>query len=168
MLDTVIWAAAWFIPIMTGVVWLAPAAVRALDSKASTYAVSHAERDAKAQQALIDVDERRHQLAVDHETIEQEVARQRARLEAETEQFRIDEKAAERTLDSAIAARNHVLAARAAAEAELAPELARKSLNGSADDLRVLGDAYAEFCRRYGYDGVPTFSSWVGNFRGLA
>ena len=166
MTDTLIWAAAIFIPLMTLVVWLARPMGRAIDKWGSAHEISQAERDAKAQETLLSVEEGRHQLAVDELTIEQQAARQRARLETETEQYRVDQKAAERTLDSAIAARNHVLAARAAAEAELAPELARKTL--SSDDLSVLGDAYAEFCRNYGYAGVPTFAAWVGNFRGLA
>jgi hypothetical protein len=167
MIDTLIVAAAVFIPLMTLVVWLAPAMRRSIDTWGSGHSASAAERDAKAQETLAGVEERRHQLAVDGETIREAAARERARLAAETAQYETDAEAARVCLEPAVAARTWALEARAEAEAELAPEAARRAL-GSGEDLQALGAAYAAFCREYGYATVPTFGQWIGSFRGLS
>ena len=166
MVDTLIWAAAIFAPAMTLVVWLAPAMRRAIDAWGSGHSVSAAERDAKAQETLAGVEERRHQLAVGGETIKQEVAREQARLAMETAQYETDAEAARVCLEPAVAARQRALEARAEAEAELAPEAARKALGG--EDMAILAEAYATFCGQYGYASTPTFGQWIGNFRGLS
>jgi hypothetical protein len=165
MLETLIWAGVVLAPAMTLVVWLAPAMRRSIDAWGSSHSVSAAERDAKAQAGLVDVEERRHQLAVDGETIREAAARERARLEAETAQFETDAEAARVCLEPAVAARHRALEARAEAEAELAPEAARKALGG--EDMAILAEAYATFCGQYGYANTPTFGTWIGNFRGL-
>jgi hypothetical protein len=168
MVDTLIVAAAILIPLMTLVVWLAPAMRRSIDAWGSGHSVSAAERDAKAQETLAGVEERRYQLAVGGETIKQEVAREKARLEAETAQYETDAEAARVCLEPAVAARQRALEARAEAEAELAPEAARKALGGDAEDLAALGKAYAAFVGKYGYMNTPTFAAWIGDFRGLS
>ena len=165
MVDTLIWAAAIFAPLMTLVVWLAPAMHRSIDAWGSGHSVSAAERDAKAQETLAGVEERRHRLAVDGETIKQKTAREKARLEAETAQFETDAEAARVCLEPAVAARTRALEARAEAEAELAPEAARRAL-GSGEDLAALGKAYAAYCNRV--ISPWGFGEWVGNFRGLS
>ena len=165
MVDTLIWAAAIFAPLMTLVVWLAPAMHRSIDAWGSGHSVSAAERDAKAQETLAGVEERRHRLAVDGETIKQKTAREKARLEAETAQFETDAEAARVCLEPAVAARTRALEARAEAEAELAPETARKALDGA--DMKSLTQAYAAYCAAHPTTPRP-FCDWVGNFRGLS
>jgi hypothetical protein len=164
--DTLIWAAVVFVPAMTLVLWLAPALRRAIESVTAAHTVSAAERDAGVQAALADVAERRHQLAISRALLDEETLTERSRLAAETAQYDTDREAAGKVLDTAVATRREVLAARAEEEAKLAPEMARKALEGG-DDMSVLGEAYAEFTRQYGYSDVPTFGQWIGNFRGL-
>lgn len=166
MTDTLIWAAALFIPLMTLVLWLAPSFRRAIDAVAAANTASTAERDVGVQAALADVAERRHQLALRAGLLDEETLAERTRLAADTAKYETDRKAAENVLDAAEAGRREVLAARAEAEAALAPEAARKALEGG-EDLSFLGDAYAEFTRQYGYSEMPTFGQWIGNFRGL-
>lgn len=161
-----IWAAVVFVPAMTLVLWLGPALRRAIDSVTAAHTVSAAERDAGVQAALADVAERRHRLAISQALLDEETLAERTRLAAETAQYDTDREAAGKVLDAAVTYRREVLAARAEAEAALAPEAARAALE-SGDDLSVLGEAYAEFAREYGYAGVPTFGQWIGNFRGL-
>lgn len=157
--DTLIHAAAVFIPLMTAVVWLGPAARRAIGRLGAAGAVTAAERD-------VDVAERRHRLAVSSGLIDEETAREKARLEAETAQYETDRQAAGEVLAEAVEARRRVIAARAEAETALAFEAARAALGEQ--DLMALGEAYAAFCREYGYMNVPTFDQWIGDFRGLS
>jgi hypothetical protein len=166
MIDTLIWAGAVLALGMTALLWLLPPARRAIDAWGSAHAVSAAEREAKAQEALAGVEERRHRLAVGGQTIGEEVAREKARLEAEAAQFETDAEAARVCLEPAVAARQRALEARADAEAALAPEAARKALGG--EDMAILAEAYATFCGQYGYASTPTFDAWIGNFRGLS
>ena len=161
-----IWAAALFVPLMAAVLGLLGPARRALGRWGDSLAATQAERDAKAALDLADAEEARHGLAVRRGALAEETAREKARLAAETVQFETDAQAARQCLPAAVEARRKALEARAEAEAELAPEAARKALEG-AEDLTVLGEAYAEFCREYGYAQVPTFGEWIGNFRGL-
>jgi len=168
MTDTLIWAAVVLLPVMTAVVWLAPAARRAIDAWGSAHQIGQSERDATAQAALVDAEERRHELGVRRETIAGEVEAERARLQAETAQYETDAEAARVCLEPAVDARRRALEARAEAEAELAPEAARRALEGdSGETMAALGTAYASFCAAYGFAGTPTFSDWVGDFRGL-
>src|ERR1700743_2386432 len=115
--DTLIWAAALFIPLMTLVLWLGPALRRAIDSVTAAHTVSAAERDAGVQAALADVAERRHRIAISQALLDEETLAERTRLAAETAQYDTDREAAGKVLDAAVAARREVIAARAEAEA---------------------------------------------------
>lgn len=167
MTNTLIWAAVVLLPVMTVVLSLLPSARRAIGRWGAAYTVTAAERDAAVQESAAGVAERRHRLALSQALITEETARERARLEAETAQYEMDAEAARVCLEPAVDARRRALEARAEAEAELAPDIARKALE-SGEDLKVLGEAYAAFCSAYGFAGTPTFSQWIGNFRGLA
>ena len=165
MIDTAIWAASLFAPLMTAVVWLCPAARRAIDAKASVYEASRTEGYAGAQASMAATEERRHLLDVRREAIDEDIAREKALLMAETAQYETDRQAAAGVLEDAKEARRKVIAARAEAEAALAPEAAKRALGG--DDMTILAEAYAAFCGQYGYANTPTFGAWIGNFRGL-
>lgn len=167
MTDTLVWAAVVFVPLMVLVVWLAPALRRAIDSVTAAHTVSAAERDAGVQASLVGIAERRHRLAISQGLLDEETLAERARLAAETAQYDTDREAAGKVLDSAVAARREVLAARAEAEAELAPEAARKALEGSAaEEMASLSNAYAAYCQAA--IGTPwSFTDWVGDFKGL-
>jgi hypothetical protein len=166
VISTLIWAGVAFVPSMTLVVWLAPSLRRAISMWTSAHAVTANERDAAVQQVLVDLAERRNRLAVTQSLLAEETASERARLEAQTAQYRTDEEAAGRVLGEAVDARRKVIAARARAEAELAPEAARAAMSpGSEMDMKALGDAYAAYCARADYPWP--FGQWVGNFRGL-
>lgn len=168
MTDTLIWAGALFIPLMTLVIWLAPSFRRAIDAVAAANTVTAAERDAGVQASLADVAERRHQLAVRSALLDEETLAERTRLAAETAQWDVDREAAGKVLDSAVAARREVLAARAEAEAELAPEAARRALevNGG-DTMAALGEAYAAYVRGYGFADPLPFGRWIQGFEGV-
>lgn len=167
MTDTLIWAAVVFIPGMILVIWLAPALRRAIDSVTAAYTVSAAERDAGIQTALTDVAERRYRLAISQALLDEETLAERTRLAAAAARYDTEREAAGKVLDSAIAARREVLAARAEAEAALAPEAARKALEGgAAQEMAALSEAYAAYCQAA--LGTPcSFGQWMGNFRGL-
>lgn len=164
MTDTAIWAAALFIPLMTLIAVLARPLRRAVDQWGGQWASSAAERDATAQQLLAAIETGRHELAVRHSLITEETERERARLAAETAQYDTDQQAAARTLDAATEARNRVLAARAAAEAALAPDAARAALDGSGE---WLAQAYAAYCDNYGYNDPLPFGRWIQGFQGV-
>lgn len=165
--DTLIWAAVVLVPVMTVVLWLTPALYRAIESWIAAHATDSAERGAGVQVTLADVDERRHELAVRRGLLAEETAAKRAQLLAETAEYDTDREAAGKVLDAAEAARREVLAARAEAEAALAPEMARKALEGTAgEDMASLSEAYAAYCNAA--LGTPwSFGQWIGNFRGL-
>jgi hypothetical protein len=165
--DTLIWAAVVFVPLMTLVLLLAPAVRREIDAATAAHTVSAAERDAGVQASHVDIAERRHKLAISQALLPEETEAERARLAAETAQYDTDREAAGKVLDTAIAARREVLAARAEAEAELAPELARKALEGGAgEEMASLSQAYAAYCREC--VGTPYgFGDWLGDFEGL-
>lgn len=168
MTDNLIWAAAVFVPLMTVVIWLTPACRRAITAWTDAHVATSAERDAAVQDRLAGIEEKRHALALRHATLAEDTAAERARLKAEEADFEADAEACRRTLDEAVEARRKALAARADAEAALAPEAARKALEGSdAESLAALGDAYAAFCSRYGYSDIPTFGKWIAGFQGL-
>jgi len=168
MTDTFIWAAVVFVPAMTLVLWLGPALRRAIDSVTAAHAVSAAERDAGVQAALGDVAERRHRLAISQALIDEETLAERTRLAAETAQYDTDREAAGKVLDAAVAYRREVLAARAEAEAELAPEAARKALEvNDGDTMAALGEAYAAYVRGYGYADPLPFGRWIQGFEGV-
>jgi hypothetical protein len=148
-----------------------PSAVRPPFDRAlgAGYVVTAAERDAAVQESNQSTAERRHRLALSQALIAEETAGERARLEAETAQYETDAEAARVCLEPAVDARRRALEARAEAEAELAPEIARKALESDAGEtMAALGTAYAAFCAAYGFADTPTFDRWVGNFRGLA
>lgn len=168
MTDTLIWAAVVLAPVMTAVLWLAPSCRRAITAWTDAHVATTAERDAAVQDRLAGIEEKRHALALRHATLAEDTAAERARLKAEEADFETEAEACRRTLDEAITARRKALAARADAEAELAPETARKALEGSdAESLAALGEAYAAFCARYGYADIPTFGKWIAGFEGL-
>ena len=162
-----IWAGVWFVPLMTLVIWLTPALRRAIEAVTAAHTVTAAERDAGAQASLAYIAERRHRLAVSAALLPEETEAERARLAAETAQYDTDREAAGKVLADAVEARRKVIAARAEAEAGLAPEAARKALEDSAgEDMASLGEAYAAYCSAC--LGTPwSFGQWVGNFRGL-
>lgn len=167
-MSTLVWAAVVFVPAMALVLWLAPALRRAIESVTAAHTVSAAERDAGVQAALADVAERRHQLAISRALLDEETLAERSRLAAETAQYDTDREAAGKVLDTAVATRREVLAARAEAEAALAPEAARAALKGTGEDMAELTGAYAEYCRGCPGSVVPRgFSDWLGDFQGL-
>ena len=165
--STLIWPAVVFVPAMTVVLWLTPALYRAIESWTAAHAAGSAERGAGVQVTLADAGERRHELAVRHGLLAEETAARRAQLLAEAAGYDTDREAAGKVLDSAIAARREVLAARAEAEAALAPEAARKALDGTgSEDMTSLSEAYAAYCSAA--LGTPwSFGQWMGDFRGL-
>lgn len=167
MTDTLIWAAVVFVPAMTLVVWLAPALRRAIDSVTAAHTVSAAERDAGVQASLASTAERRLRLAISQALLSEETRVERARLAAETAQYDTDREAAGKVTADAVEARRRVIAARAEAEAELAPELARKALEGGAgEEMASLSQAYAAYCREC--VGTPwAFGQWIDGFEGL-
>lgn len=163
-----IWPLAFLVVAMTAVLGLLSPARRALALLGDSFAGTQAERDAKAALDLAEAAESRHKLAVRREHLADEVKFERARLAAETARLEADAEAARHCLPAAVAAREKALKARAEAEAALAPEAAARALeSGGAESLAALGDAYAAFCREYGYANVPTFGQWIGSFRGL-
>lgn len=98
-------------------------------------------------------------------TVEEETAAARARLRLEAAQLDTDAEAARQCLPQAVEARQAALAARGKAEAEAAPELARRSLELSDGEvMRALKDAYVAFCGEYGYSDIPTFGKWAAGF----
>ena len=168
MTETLIWAVVALAPPMTAVLWLAPAARRAIVTWTEAHAASAAEREAAVQGQLAGIAERRHALAVKEAARDQEVAAERASLEAYQAQCETDAEAARRTLPDAVTARQAVLAARADAEAALAPAGARKALEGSdAEALEPLGEAYETYCQEYKGAQPLTFGQWIKGFDGL-
>jgi hypothetical protein len=166
--DTLIWAAVVFVPVMILVVWLAPALRRAIEAVTAAHTVSAAERDAGVQASLASTAERRLRLAISQALLSEETAAERSRLAAETAQYDTDREAAGKVLDTAVATRRQVLAARAEAEAELAPETARAALKDSGEDMGALAQAYAAYCRECPGSVVPHgFGDWLGDFEGL-
>jgi len=162
-----IWAGALFIPLTVLVLGLLGPLRRAVTQWGDAHAKSAAERDAAAQRVLADVEGDRHQLAIDRANIAAETERERARLAAETAQFETDRQAAGKALAEAVEARRQVLAARAKAEAGLAPEAARAAL-GSGRDMGALGKAYAVYCQeRPSGARLMGFGEWAGNYAGL-
>lgn len=167
--DTAIWAAALFIPLMTLVICLTPSLRRAIDAVTAAHTVSAAERDAGVHAALTSVTERRHELAVRAGLLSEETAAGRARLAAETAQYDTDREAAGKVLDTAVAARREVIAARAEAEAALAPEAARSALrDDEGKSMVALSAAYAAYCGDCPGGITPNgFGDWLGDFEGL-
>lgn len=164
-----IWAAVVFVPLMTVILRLLPPCRRAIAAWTDAHVATSAERDAAVRDRLAGIEERRHALALRHATLAEDTAAERARLKAEEAGFETDAEAARRTLDEAVEARRKALAARADAEAELAPEAARKALDaGDAQALGVLGTAYAAYCREYQLSEPLTFGQWIQGFRGLS
>jgi hypothetical protein len=165
--DTLVWAAVVFVPLMTLVLLLAPALRRAIEAVTAAHTVSAAERDAGVQAALAGIAERRHKLAISQALLPEETEAERARLAAEAAQYDTDREAWGKVLDTAVATHREVLAARAEAEAELAPEVARKALEGGAgEEMASLSQAYAAYCREC--VGTPwAFGQWIDGFDGL-
>ena len=165
--STLIWAVLALIVILTGFRYFARPLIRAIDAWGMQHARTAAQADAAAQAELTQVAERRDELALRQATLSERTAAERARLVTETAQYQIDADAARETLEEAVTARRQVLAARADAEAALAPELARSALDGTRDvELRSLIEAYTAYCEAC--NGVPAgFSYWLGNFNGL-
>lgn len=164
MTDTAIWAAALFIPLMTLVVWLTPSFRRAIESVTAAHAVTTAERDAGVQASLASTAERRLRLAISQALLSEETAAERARLAAETAQYDTDREAAGKVLADAVEARKRVIAARAEAEAELAPEAARKALEPGGD---WLAEAYRTYCENYQFADPAPFGRWIQGFDGI-
>jgi hypothetical protein len=169
VLDTLIWAGVWFVPLMTLVIWLGPSLRRAIDSVTAAHTVTAAERDAGVQASLTDIAERRHRLAVSAALLPEETEAERARLAAETAQYDTDREAAGKVLAEAVEGRRKAIAARADAEAELAPEAARTALRDSnGEDMSALVKAYAAYCEECPGGVVPRgFGDWLGDFQGL-
>lgn len=167
VLTALIWAAVVLIPVMAACFWLAHPVRRAIDAWTANQTRTAEERDADTQRAVMEVAERSHELAVRQATLNDETAAAQARLAAETAQYETDRAAAAQVLDEAVQARRKVIAARAAAEAELAPELARASLASSNGELTELRQAYAAYCNACP-DAPETFAEWIGDFQGLA
>lgn len=168
MIGDLICAGAVLVPLMTVVLWLAPSCKRVLTALAGAHVATSAERDAAVQDQLLGIEEKRHALALRHGTLGEDTAVRKARLLAEAAEYEQDAEATRRTLDDAIAGRRKALAARAEAEASLAPEAAMKALEaGSSEMMEALSTAYREFCRQYGYPEIPTFATWIQGFEGL-
>ena len=167
VLTALIWATVVLIPVMAACFWLAHPVRRAIEAWTANQARTVGERHADTERVLLEVAERRHELAVRQATLPDETAAAHARLAAETAQYETDRAAAAHVLDEAVQARRQVIAARAAAEAELAPELARASLSGSGE-LNELGQAYAAYCDACRPGTPDTFAEWIGGFQGLA
>jgi hypothetical protein len=165
--DTLIWAAVVFVPLMTLVLLLAPAVRREIDAATAAHTVSAAERDAGVQASHAGIAERRHKLAISQALLSEETEAERARLAAETAQYDTDREAWGKVLDTAVATNREVLAARAEAEAELAPEVARKTLEGgTGEEMASLSQAYAAYCNAC--PGTPwAFGQWIDGFEGL-
>jgi exonuclease VII large subunit len=131
---------------------------KAVAAWASQYTDTPAEAELSAAQALKEqLDQQVRQGSLTEET---EAAKARLRLEAA--QLETDAEAARQCLPQAVEARQVALEARGRAEAEAAPELARR--NSDAEVLQVLKDAYAVFCREYGWSDVPMFGTWISGF----
>lgn len=163
-----IWAAALFVPLIILVLGLLGPLRRALSQWGDAHAKSAAERDAGVQTALADVAERRHKLAISQALLSEETGSERARLAAETAQYDTEREAAGNVLADAEAALRKVIAARAEAQAELAPEIARAGLKDSSAEMGALANAYAAYCQDCPSSVVPHgFGDWLGDFEGL-
>jgi hypothetical protein len=165
--NTLIWAAALFVPSMTLVLGTLGPLRRAMTRWGDSCGKSAAEREAKAALDLAEAAEKRHSTDVHRRAVDAEVMMEEARLGAGTAQYEADAEAARRSLPAAVAARQRALEARAEAEAQLAPELARKALDGSAaEQMASLSQAYAAYCREC--DDRPwSFGQWIQGFEGL-
>jgi hypothetical protein len=159
-----IWAGALFVPLIVLVLGLLGPARRAIAQWGDAHAKSAAERDAAAQRVLADVEGDRHQLAIDRANMAAETERERARLAAETAQYETDRKAAEEALAEAVEARKRVIAARAEAEAALAPDAAKSALQPGGDWLAA---AYRTYCENYEYADPLPFGRWIQGFEGV-
>jgi hypothetical protein len=158
-----IWAAALFVPLMTLVLGLLGPLRHAIGQLAGSYAQTAAEREAKAALDLADAEKSRHVLAVRRGALAEETEREKARLAAETAQLETDAEAARRSLDAAAAARAKAIEARADADAALAPEAARKALEGSGE---WLAGAYQAYCENYQYSEPLPFGRWIQGYDG--
>lgn len=162
------WAGARFVPVIVLVIWLAPALRRAIDSVTAAHTVSAAERDAGVQASLAGTAERRLRLAISQALLSEETGVERARLAAEAAQYDTDREAAGKVTADAVEARRRVIAARAEAEAELAPEAARAALRDGGEEMGALAKAYASYCQDCPSGVTPMgFGDWLGDFEGL-
>ena len=156
-----LWSLAVFVPLMVLAIALVQPLRKAIGAWASQYTETEDEAALTAAQALkeqLDQQVRQGSLA-------EETAAAQARLRLEAAQAETDAEAARQCLPQAVEARQVALEARGRAEAEAAPELARRALEESEGEvMRALKDAYTVFCREYGYMNVPTFGAWISGF----
>jgi hypothetical protein len=166
VIGNLIWAGAFFIPLMAVVLGLLGPARRALAKWGDTFGQSAAEHEAAAVKALAEAEGERHDVAVRRGALAEEVQAEKARLVVEAARLEVDAAAARECLPAAVEARQKALAARAGAEADLAPEAARAAL-GSGKDMGALGKAYAVYCQEHpsGAD-LMGFGEWAGNYAG--
>lgn len=129
----------------------------------ATQTLTAEEREAAVQKTLVNVAERRHQLALEEAVLDQAVAEKRARLEADTALHETRRKAAGEVLEEAAEANRVILRARAQAEADLAPQAAQAALDPGIDEnaLRLAYEAYCNNCDEY--DPVA-WASWIGRY----
>lgn len=160
MADTAIWAAALFVPLTILVLAVLKPLRRGLDKWGDSLGPSPAGEYAK----LADAAERQFQAAIARATEPERIAAEKARLAAVRAQYETDALAAGKTLDAAMEGRQRVLAARADAEAALAPDAAKAALEG---DGGWLAQAYAAYCDSYGYSDPLPFGRWIQGFDGV-
>ncbi len=155
---SILWPLAVLVPLMILACGLLLPLRKAVGAWASQYTETEDEAALTAAQALkeqLDQQVRQGSLA-------EETQARKARLRLEAERAQVDAEAARQCLPQAVEARQVALEARGRAEAEAAPELARR--DNDAEMLRVLKDAYAVFCQEYGWSDVPTFGKWAAGF----
>lgn len=136
---------------------------RALRAWADSLVATASERDAALQEVLVSVAERRHALALREALLDDETASERARFQADTALHETRLKAAAEVLDEAIDANRKVIAARAEAEAALAPEAARNALEASGQAW--LAEAYDAYCRSCDDADPLSFGRWIQGYR---
>jgi hypothetical protein len=161
IIDNLIWALVLLSLGMTCIFLIARPLRRALNAVATERVRSAVERDLAVQTGLVELAERRNDLAIQSATLTEEQERRAVQLRTEIAAYETDIKAASETLPEAIAARKVVLAARAEAEAAAAPELlGHTTSNGEA--LARMYEVYCKYMREGGYSPC-TFENWKGD-----
>jgi hypothetical protein len=156
-----LWSLAVLLPLMVLACGLLVPLRRAVAAWAGQYTETEDEAALSAAEAL----EKQLSQQVRQGSLAEETEARKAKLRLEAEQAAVDAEAARQCLPQAVEARQVALEARGRAEAEAAPELARRPLEESDGEvMRALKDAYAVFCREYGYMDVPTFGKWLAGF----
>lgn len=164
--DALIWAGATCIIVLPVLLCLARPARKALNSFVAEHTVDYDDRAAKLQDQLVGLEERRHELVIKQGTLPEQIEATKAQLRAQTAQYKTDAIAAENTVPAATQALEGVIAARAQAEIDLAPDFVRGQW--PTHDLKALGEAYKAYCKHVpDYEFPKSFGVWTSGFKGL-